>query len=192
MLDSIRGKPHFKGIRQFLDEVAVLIKDVESRLVKEGNLRGSSAELLALARFNLESAEKFYGDEAYGSAYGAGIAASAAAQNVLSNTLVRGSVYVDELKSIKQQYDALFGSARAAGLDGKRQSNLFSMFTDAEKQIAKVADLINAGSESPKIATALREVKSSLSVIDQLIGDLQLPAGKKLRRLKPGPSCSRN
>jgi plastocyanin len=174
MLDVIREERRVskEGIRQFLDEVAALIKDVESRLLKDGNLRGPSAELLARAKFNLESAEKFYEEESYGSAYGAAIAASAAAKNVLSGILVRASDYVDELQGVKQQYDALRQAARDAGLGELRQSKLFAMFADAERQIAKIADLINAGSESPKIASALREVKSLLSVIEQLTAEL--------------------
>ncbi|GEM_PF-959939 len=150
-------------------QVRGLIEDAESNLPKDLDARVMVREFLDRAIFNLESAERFYEEGAYGSAYGQAVAASAAAKTALSKIAVKSSDYSEELKNIKEYYDALRSKASNLGLNKEINPKLFALLSDAEGQIAKISDLISQGSESLKINSALRELKLLLSSIEQIM-----------------------
>lgn len=158
-------------VESLIAQVKDLIQDVENNFPKDPNDKAQVKGFLDRAIFNLESAERFYEEGAYGSAYGQAVAASAAAKNALLKIAVKSSNYLDELKNIKEYYDALLSKALGLELGKENNPKLFAMFSDAENQIARISDLINQGSESLKIGVALRDLKLLLSSIEQIIED---------------------
>lgn len=152
-----------------IKEAESLIADVEARIPVSGELRSTVIASLERAKFNLNIAKDFYEDESYGSAYGPALASGAAAKNALSSLVVRVTDLSDELKSIKQYFDALIVKAKEADLSEITNPKIFALAKNAESQIVRLADLISDGSDSPKATTALRELKATLSSIEQLI-----------------------
>ncbi len=158
-----------------IEKVNKLINDASSRLPKSGEVRASASELLGRARFNLESAQSFFEDEIYGSAYGAAVSASAAAKAALSVLIVKPGDYRSELSSIKEYFDSLSLRARISGLLAEENRELFSLLGSAENQIAKIAGLIARGSASPSIVSSFKDLKLTLSSVDQMMQDIMSP-----------------
>lgn len=172
ILDTIRedGSATKEMVEALIVEVDALIVDAKSRLSSVASeSRVAVSAMLERAKFNLDAAKNFYEDEAYGSAFSSALAASAAAKNALSNLVIKTSDYGDELQSIKQYFDALVAKARDNGLDEKQNTKIFAFIKNAESQIVKTADLISVSSESPKALAAIRELKATLTYIDQFI-----------------------
>jgi hypothetical protein len=170
ILDTVReeGGASESGAAIAINDAQNLIAEVRSRL-SESDSRAGVSGILDRAIFNLEAAKNFFYDGAYGSAYSSALAASAAAKNALSSLIVKATDYNDDLRSIKQYYDALFEKAKASDLTEIGNPKIFALFKNAESQIVKIADLINTSPDSAKIAPALRELKATLSSIEQLI-----------------------
>ncbi len=170
ILDTVReeGGASKANAESAIADAGNIITEVRARLAEAENRAGISG-ILDRAIFNLAAAKNFFEDGSYGSAYSSALAASAAAKNALSSLIVKATDYGDELQSIKQYYDALSAKTKDNGLIADQNPKIFALMKNAESQIVKTADLINSGSDSPKIASAIRELKAILSSIEQLI-----------------------
>lgn len=152
-----------------------------------------AAQLLERARFNFEGAKQFFDDEAFASAYSQSLAASAVAENALSELTNEVGDYTGELRNIKKYFDRISVSATQAGFSNAEYPKLFLAMSDVEGQIAKVSDLISSGSESAKIYQTLRKLKVAMSTLSQMLeGAIAAAADSRAAAVSSGAAASKD
>lgn len=114
---------------------------------------------LERARFANESAEKFIEEGVYASAYGQASSALAVAERAYVDVLLGNGDMMKDVQSLKKDFDNLGERVYAMGVSKTDNLELFAAMSDAERAVAKAADLMNAGASAEKVFEASRLAK---------------------------------
>lgn len=139
-------------------------------------LRLDIASALERAKFAAASAEGFLEDGVYDSAYGQASAGLAAAEHIYAELLLGEGDIASELKMLKQEFDALQSRAALLGREKGAAPKLAAALGNAERAIAKVADLIAANAADDRIAEGVRAAKRAMGAAAELADESE---GKK-------------
>lgn len=138
-----------------------LLADAEAKADELGTVRKSVKELIERARFHINQAEQFIGEELYGAAFGQAIAAKTAARGALSAMSMNLFNQSETLDNLKQLYDTLLAKATMLGLTKESDPGIFKIFTEVEKKLV--------GLRADSSTASLRSVRMKLSTLEELI-----------------------
>ncbi len=172
VFDKVRMKNLISEVtaKDTLDIAQDKLNEVASTVVGQSSKTSANvAQLIDRARFNFEEARKFYEEESFSSAYSQALSAGAAAENALSQVLIDGNDFKEELRNIKLYFDSLSNIARKAGSNIASESKISKEFKDAEKMIARLSDLISDNKNLFQIRKNIRELKMKTSLLSQML-----------------------
>lgn len=118
----------------------------------------SVRNVLEIADFHLEQAEKFYAAGDYGPALGQATAAEAEAKQGLSEILKNDEEIKDDNLSLRVEFDNLIAKAKAKNLTRENNPKLYELFNKAEKAVV-----------SADTASEVKAAKVMLAEIEALI-----------------------
>lgn len=169
-----------------------LLNEVLKRMQELGTVRTSVKDLANRAKFSLEQATRFYEEENYGSAYGQATAAYAAAKNAWAQLVSNTAFNIESIENLKKQYDALREKASSLGLNKEGNPKLFALFSEAEKKLVELTKLIETNASPEAVSFTLRNVKITLSAIEELIRNIVEPrvVPEPLPAVEPVPATS--
>ena len=108
-------------------------------------------------------------EESFSSAYSQALSSGAAAENALSQILLNSNDLGEELKNIKVYFDNLSRLAHKANLDATSTLKINKEFSEIEKIITSLADLIGDSKNAPRARKIIRDLKGRMSLLGQML-----------------------
>ncbi|MDO8585393.1 MAG: DUF5667 domain-containing protein [bacterium] len=127
-----------------------------------------AAKATTRAKFTYDGAVKFFDEGSFAAAYAQGSAALGTAESVYANFLLGSGDVAGDVRALKQDFDGLGATVRAAGATKEGRTELFTALGNAERAIAKVADLVNANASAERVVDAIRLAKRLIGAASQL------------------------
>lgn len=160
-----------------VDDARSLVAMVAETIVKSEEKIGEKKRVIApvvrqgleRARFAKESAEKFIEEGAFAASFGQSSAALAAAERAYADILLGNGDLMKDVQALKQDFDNLGERVRVAGASKTDEPELFAAMDNAERAVAKVADLMSAEAAAEKILEASRLAKRLIGAAAALV-----------------------
>lgn len=158
-------------------DARALLAEVAETLAKVDVLLGEKKRVFApavrqgaeRAKFAKESAEKFLEEESFAASYGQSSAALAAVERAYADIVLGNGDMTKDVQALKFDFDNLGERIRASGASKTDAPELFAAMNDAERAVAKVADLISAEASAERVLDGVRLAKRLIGAATALL-----------------------